>query len=70
MPMKFVSVCPFPKKRNHPSFVNISPIEVANWYINGKVFTSSYYRMETHKFEFFKKGKNWILSCAEVLKSP
>ena len=28
---------------------------ISNWYINGKVFTSSYYSMETQKFEKFTK---------------
>ena len=32
------SVCPYSEKRNHPSFINISPYN-SNLYINGKVFT-------------------------------
>ena len=32
---------------------------IGNWYINGKVFTSTTYSMETQKFEFFfKKVRN------------
>ena len=44
---------------------------ISNWYINLKVFTSRYYSMETKKFEFlfFQKVWNWILTCAEELKS-
>ena len=44
---------------------------ISNWYINGQVFTSSYYTMETPKFEFSsKKFKIWILTYDEELKSP
>ena len=36
------SVCPYPEKRNHPSFVNISPpLVIDTSIINGKVFTST-----------------------------
>ena len=41
-----------------------------NWWINGKVFMSSYllqYTLETQKFELlFKKIQNWILTCDEL----
>ena len=44
---------------------------ISNWYINEKVFTSSYYTMETQKFDFFsKKFEIRILTCDEELKSP
>ena len=36
-----IEFCPYPKKRNHPDFVDISPLLVPIWYINGKVFTST-----------------------------
>ena len=42
-------------KRNHLSFVNISPAIVIDTYINEKVFTSSNYNMETLKLECFSK---------------
>ena len=39
-------------------------------YINEKVFTSSYYNIETQKFEFFfQKVQIEFLTCAEELKS-
>ena len=38
---------------------------ISNWFINRKVFTSSY-SMETQKFDFFfKKVWSWILTCAK-----
>ena len=46
-----------------------SPTLVANWYIDGKVFTSSYYTMETQKFDFFFLNfKILISTCAEELR--
>ena len=54
-----LAVCPsvrqYPEKRKRPGFVNISPTQVPNWYINGKVFTSTSYSMETQKFDIFLK---------------
>ena len=48
---EILSVRPYPEKRNHPSFVNISPpvvidtsMERSSWII--------YYNMETQKFGF------------------
>ena len=41
------------KSWNLLSFLDISPTLVANWYINGKFFMSSYCNMKTEKFEFF-----------------
>ena len=52
IPKPCLSICPHPEKRYHHSFVNISPT-FSNWYINGKVFRSSYYTMKTQKIEFF-----------------
>ena len=40
------------------------------WYINGKVFTSTTAGKPKKKDFVFKKGRNWILTCTEVLKSP
>ena len=59
-----LSVCPHPEKRYHQSYIS-------NWYINGKVFTSTT-PWETQKFDFFssKKFRNWIwLVFWLVLKS-
>ena len=50
-----------PKSWNHLSFVNIG-----NWCINGKVSTSTTTRKPNF---FFKIVRNWILTCAEELKS-
>ena len=41
---------------------------ISNWYINGKVFTSSY-SMETQKFEFFSKKfevEFWLVPRAKI----
>ena len=38
---EILSVCPYLEKRNRLCFINVSPTLVANWYINGKVFTST-----------------------------
>ena len=64
-----VSVCPsvLREKKNHLSFVNISPTLVINASI-GKVF--EYYTMETQKFDFFfPRSSKLNLTCAEELKS-
>ena len=54
-----------PREKNHPGLVNISFTLASNWYINRKVFTSSY-SMEIQKFDFFfKKVWSWILTCAK-----
>ena len=47
---------------------------ISNWYVNGKVFTSTTaWKLENFMF-FSKKCRNWIftfiLTCAEMLKSP
>ena len=65
------SVSPYPEKRNHLSFVNISPTSVAKWCINGKVFTSTTAgKLKNLIFFFFSKKfeieiwlvpKSWIL---------
>ena len=49
------------KSWNHLSFVNISPTLVANWCINGKVFTSTT-PWKPPKFFFSKKFEIWILT--------
>ena len=57
---KTVSVCPYPEKRNHHSFVNISPTLT----IDTSMERSS--RVLHHGnpiFFFFKKVWNWILTC-------
>ena len=57
---KFLSVCPYPKKRNYPSFINIGPTVVidASMERSSQVATS-YYSMERQKFDFLlKKGLN------------
>ena len=41
---------------------------ISNWYINGKVFTSSY-SMETQKFDFFSKKfevEFWLVPRAKI----
>ena len=44
---------PYPKKRNHLGFIDISP-PIIYWYINGKVFTSTTTYKPNHLI-FFKK---------------
>ena len=63
---RIVFVCPYPEKRYLPRFINISLSVGSKWYITGKVFTSTSYSIETHKFDFrFKKVLNWILTCTD-----
>ena len=67
---KTVSVRPYLEKRNHPSFVNISPTLVIDISMKG---LHEYYSMETPKFDFFffsKKFEIRILTCEKELKSP
>ena len=55
------------KRWNYLSFVNISPTLVGNWYINGKVLTSttpwkpknSIFFQKSSKFEFWLVAKSW-----------
>ena len=59
------SICPYPEKRNLPSFVNISPIVELIHQWKG---LHEYYSMKTHKFDFlFKICWNLILICSEKL---
>ena len=62
-----VSLCR--EKKNRPGFVNISP----NWYVNGKVFTSTTPWEPKNLIFFFQKSSKLnstcILTCAEELKS-
>ena len=56
------------KSWNHLSFINISPTLVANWYINGMVFTSTT-PWKPKNVKFFQKvwnWRNWILSVPRV----
>ena len=56
-----------PKSRKHLSFVYQSYI--SNWYINGKIFRSTSYSMETQKFEFISKmSEIQIMTCDNELK--
>ena len=63
-----LSICPYPEKRNHHSFVNISPTLV----IDTSIERSSRVPQHGHSkiWIFFKKVRNWILTCAEKLNSP
>ena len=53
---------PYAEKKNRPGFVNISPdwYQSSNWYVNGKVFTSTTAWEPKVWFFFFKKVRNWI----------
>ena len=64
-----LSICPYPEKRNHPSFVNVSPTLV----IDTSIERSS--RVLQHGnpkiwFFFAKKFEIRILTFDEELKSP
>ena len=48
---KTLSVCPYPEKRNHPGFVNISPTLV----IDTSMERSSRVTMDIQKFDLKKK---------------
>ena len=55
-----------PREKKSPSLCQYQSY-IGNWYNNGNVFMSSYYSMETQKFDFFvKKVRNWILSILWV----
>ena len=65
---KTVSVCPYPEKRIHPSFVNISTTAVIDTSMER---SSQVLQHGNQKNAFlFKKGRNLILTSTEVLKSP
>ena len=59
------SVCPYPKKRNHPRYVNISPTLV----IDTSMERSSRVHITAWKpnFWFFLKGQNWIWCVFQLL---
>ena len=52
---KTVSVCPYPEKRNHHSFINISPTLVIDTSMERSSRVGTSYSMETQKFEFISK---------------
>ena len=61
IPKPCLSVCPYPKKRNHPSFVNISPTLVIDTSMER---FSRVLQYGNPKILFFsQKGRNWILTC-------
>ena len=52
--------CPYPEKRNHPGFVNISPTFVIDTSMkNSSSSTASKHKKKFNYF-FFKKVQNWI----------
>ena len=48
-----IRVCPYPEKRNHPSFISIIPTLVIDTSLES---LHEYYSMETQKFDFFLKS--------------
>ena len=64
-----LSICPYPEKRNHHSFVNISPTLVIDTSMER---SSRVLRHGNPKIGFFfsKKFEIRILTCDEKLKSP
>ena len=64
---KTVSVCPYPEKRNHPSFVNISPTLVID--TSMERFSLVLQLGNPNMWIFFQKvgnWRNWILSIPRV----
>ena len=59
-------VCPYPEKRNHLIFVNISPTLV----IDTSMERSSRELHPGNTKISFQKGRNCILTCSKVLKLP
>ena len=68
---KTLSVCPYPEKRNHHSYANVSPTLVIDTSMEMPSQVLQHRKLETQKCNFsFKKVRNCILTCAEELKSP
>ena len=73
-----IEFCPYPEfpyaeKKKSP-WLRQYQSYISNWYVNGKVFTSTRYNMGTKKFDFFfqkssKLNLTCILTCDEELKS-
>ena len=68
---KTVSVCPYPEKRNHPGFVNISPTLV----IDASMERSSRVLLHWNPkswifFKIVRNWLNWILSVPREKKLP
>ena len=72
---KTVSVCPYPERRNRTGFVNISPTLVIDTSMERSSRVLQHGNPKIFRF-FFKKIRNWILTCiailtfAEELESP
>ena len=70
-----LSVCPYPEKRNHHSFVNISPTLVIDTSTgrSSRVLQHGNQKIWFEKFDFWLKSSKLnltcILTCAEELKS-
>ena len=61
------SICPYPEKRNHHSFVNISPTLVIDTSMER---SSRVLHHGNQKFDFFfQESSKLNLTCAEELKS-
>ena len=67
-----IEFCPYPEfpyaKKKKTPWLHQYQSYISNWYISGKVFTSSYYNMGTKKNWFFLSSE-LNLTCAEELKS-
>ena len=59
---KILSVCPYPEKRNHPSFVNISPTVVNDTSME-RSSCVVHYRNPKIRFSFQKKSKSNFDLC-------
>ena len=65
-PSVLLSICPYPEKRNHPGFVNVSPtlvidisMERSSWVLhhgNPKIWI---FFQKSSKIEFWLSTKNW-----------
>ena len=52
-----IEFCPYPEKRSRPGLVNIQSY-ISNWYVNGKVFTSTTPWQPENLIFFFNKVRN------------
>ena len=69
--LEIVFLYPYLEKRNHSSSVYISITVISDTSIERSSRVVASCSMETRKFDFlFKKGNNFILTYAEVLKYP
>ena len=63
------SVCPYPEKRNHHSFINISPTLIIDTSMERSSWLLHHGNTNFFFFFFQEKFEIWILTCAEELNN-